>query len=54
METLITKTSIARLLNADPRAKILQGLTPVAYLLNGRTKKSYSQLLSWKSGNQRQ
>jgi hypothetical protein len=31
METLITKTSISRLLSCDPRAKILRE--------NGRTKK---------------
>lgn len=39
METLITKPSISRLLSCDPRAKILRDLSPVAYLLNGRTKK---------------
>jgi hypothetical protein len=39
MQTLITKTSIARLLNADPRLKILADLIPVALLLNGRTTK---------------
>jgi hypothetical protein len=39
METLITKTSISRLLSRDPGAKIIRDLSPVAYLLNGRTTK---------------
>jgi hypothetical protein len=39
MQTLITKTSISRLLSCDPRAKILRDLSPVAYLLNGTTTK---------------
>jgi hypothetical protein len=39
METLITETSISRLLSCDPRAKILRDLSPVAFLLNDRTKK---------------
>jgi hypothetical protein len=35
---LITRNSLARALNADPRAKFLKDLTPLAYLLSGRTR----------------
>ena len=32
---LITRNSLARALNADPRAKFLKDLTPLAHLLSG-------------------
>ena len=35
---LITRNSLARALNADPRAKFLKELTPLAHLLSGRTR----------------
>jgi len=35
---LITRNSLARALNADPRAKFLKDLTPLAHLLSGRTR----------------
>ncbi len=35
---LITRNSLARALNADPRAKILKDLTPIAHLVSGRTR----------------
>jgi hypothetical protein len=35
---LITRNSLARALNADPRAKFLKNLTPLAHLLSGRTR----------------
>jgi len=35
---LITRNSLARALNTDSRAKFLKGLTPLAYLLSGRTR----------------
>jgi hypothetical protein len=35
---LITRNSLARALNADPRAKFLKDLIPLAYLLSGRTR----------------
>jgi hypothetical protein len=37
---LITRNSLARALNADPRAKSLKDLTPLAHLLSGRTRLS--------------
>jgi hypothetical protein len=35
---LITRNSLARALNADPRAKILRDLTPLAFLLSGHVR----------------
>jgi hypothetical protein len=35
---LITRNSLARALNADPRAKFLKDLTPLAHLFSGRTR----------------
>jgi hypothetical protein len=35
---LITRNSLARALNTDPRAKFLKDLAPIAYLLSGRTR----------------
>jgi len=35
---LITKSSLARALNADPRAKFLKDLTPLAHLLSGSNR----------------
>jgi hypothetical protein len=35
---LITRNSLARALNTDPRAKILKDLTPIAHLVSGRTR----------------
>ena len=35
---LITRNSLARALNADPRAKFLKDLSPLVYLLSGHVR----------------
>jgi hypothetical protein len=35
---LITRNSLVRAINADPRAKILKDLIPLAHLLSGHTR----------------
>jgi hypothetical protein len=35
---LLTRSSLAWLLNADPRSKLLSDVQPIAFLLNGRRR----------------
>jgi hypothetical protein len=44
---LITRNSLARALNADPRAKFLKDLTPLAHLLSGRTRLPLYVIRPW-------
>jgi hypothetical protein len=38
MNTLVTRSMLAKLLLTDPRTRALQNLDPIAYLLTGRGK----------------